>query len=104
MVSSWGVFVERMIRLTPQSSGNPSPVGEKPCGLDMRGMRRRIAGRLAPSLNPEVCSDRCRYRHRDRLRYKANPEGERAKSRRYYRANRERVIARVTARKRKAGI
>jgi hypothetical protein len=50
-----------------------------------------------------VLSDRCRYRNRDRLKHAADPEGERAKSRRYYGANRERVIARVTARKREAG-
>jgi endogenous inhibitor of DNA gyrase (YacG/DUF329 family) len=45
------------------------------------------------------CSDRCRYRNRDRRRYAENPERERAKSRAYYAANRERVIERVKARK-----
>jgi len=39
-------------------------------------------------------SDRCRYRHRDRVKYGADPQGERAKSRRYYAANRDAVIAR----------
>ena len=41
------------------------------------------------------CSDRCRYRQRDRRRYELDPEGEREKSRAYYQANRKRVIARV---------
>jgi endogenous inhibitor of DNA gyrase (YacG/DUF329 family) len=44
------------------------------------------------------CSDACRYRARDRDRYAADPEAAREKSRRYYHANRERVIARVRAR------
>ena len=47
------------------------------------------------------CSDKCRYRHRDRRRYAADPEREREKSRRYYAANRERVLARVRERQRK---
>jgi hypothetical protein len=42
----------------------------------------------------KFCSDRCRYRHRDRLKYAADPDGERAKSRRYYGANRDAVTAR----------
>lgn len=41
------------------------------------------------------CSDRCRYRHRDRLKYAADPEGESAKARSYYATHREAVIARV---------
>jgi hypothetical protein len=45
------------------------------------------------------CSDKCRYRARDRERYAADPEGQREKSRAYYAANRERVIARVRARR-----
>lgn len=58
------------------------------CGAEFEGRVRR---------GTKFCSDRCRYRHRDRQRYAADPEGERAKSRRYYAANRERVIARVTS-------
>jgi hypothetical protein len=64
------------------------------CGQELgRGRRHR-----------RFCSDKCRYRHRDRLRYAADPEGEREKSRRYYKANREKVIARVTARCEETGI
>jgi len=44
------------------------------------------------------CSDKCRYRHRDRLRYERDPEGERARGRAYYAANREQVLARLRAR------
>jgi hypothetical protein len=47
--------------------------------------------------NKRFCSDRCRLRVRDRLRYAADPEAARARSRAYYAANRERVIARVIA-------
>jgi hypothetical protein len=65
------------------------------CGIEFEGRVRR---------GTKFCGDRCRYRHRDRLRYAADPEGERAKSRAYYARNRERVIARLTARKRDAGI
>jgi hypothetical protein len=49
---------------------------------------------------PRFCSATCRYRARDARKYREGPEGERAKSRAYYRANRERVIARVQARHR----
>jgi hypothetical protein len=41
------------------------------------------------------CSDKCRYRFRDRLRYASDPEGEREKSHRYYEANCEKVLARM---------
>jgi len=50
-------------------------------------------------MSKRFCSDRCRYRNRDRRRYAEDPERERAKSRAYYAANRERVIARVKARR-----
>lgn len=66
------------------------------CGKEFEDLRRCRRGK-------RFCSDRCRYRHRDRAKYVADPEHERAKSRAYYARNRERVIARVTARKREAG-
>jgi hypothetical protein len=61
------------------------------CGEELEDVWRHRSTR-------QFCSDRCRYRHRDRLRYAADPEGERAKSRAYYARNREAVIARVIAR------
>lgn len=45
------------------------------------------------------CSDKCRYKFRWRRRYAADPEGERAKSRDYYWANRERVLEKAAARR-----
>jgi hypothetical protein len=50
------------------------------------------------SKRARFCSAACRYRKRDRERYARDPEGERAKSRAYYAANRERVLARMKAR------
>lgn len=46
------------------------------------------------------CSDAHSRRYRARLRYDADPEAQRAKSRAYYAANRERVLERVKARRR----
>jgi hypothetical protein len=58
------------------------------CGADLYwGVRFRS----------EYCSSTCSKRHRDRLRYQADPEAQRAKSRAYYAANRERIIERVKA-------
>jgi ssDNA-binding Zn-finger/Zn-ribbon topoisomerase 1 len=89
---------------TDQSGGQPATVlsvsvGEKQpkgltceeCGQPFTDMKEGRRGR-------RFCSPKCRYRNRDRRRYEADPEGERAKSRAYYAANRERVIARVIAR------
>jgi hypothetical protein len=81
---------------------NKSPsVGEKglaceECAQPFEDLRNSRRGR-------RFCSSKCRYRHRDRRRYELDPEGEREKSRRYYAANRERVIARVTMRKKPPG-
>jgi hypothetical protein len=88
--------------VTPRSRLFPLRSGERlsivsscaECGQEFgRGRRNR-----------RFCSGKCRYRFRDRLRYAADPEGEREKSRRFYRANREKVIARVTARYEKTRI
>ena len=49
----------------------------------------------------EFCSDAHSRRYRDRLRYQADPEAQRAKSRAYYAKNRERVLERVKAKKRR---
>jgi hypothetical protein len=38
------------------------------------------------------CSPRCRYRFRDRRKYDENPAAQRARSRAYYAANRERIL------------
>jgi hypothetical protein len=46
----------------------------------------------------EFCSDGHSRRYRDRLRYQADPEAQRARARAYT-ANRERVLERVKARK-----
>jgi hypothetical protein len=43
------------------------------------------------------CSDRCRYRARDRRDYAADREGELARSRRYYERHREKKLAKVKA-------
>jgi hypothetical protein len=45
------------------------------------------------------CSPKCRYRARDRKRYAADPDGERARSRAYYAAHREQVLDRAAARR-----
>ena len=45
------------------------------------------------------CSDKCRYRARDRRRYAVDPEVARARSRAYYWANRERVLERAAAKR-----
>ena len=77
----------------PQSRNFPLRSGERrngvsncfECGQELgRGRSHR-----------RFCSDKCRYRFRDRLRYAADPEGEREKSRRCYEANREKVLARM---------
>jgi predicted amidophosphoribosyltransferase len=49
------------------------------------------------SRRQRFCRDACRYRARDARDYAASLELERAKSRAYYAANREQVIARVIA-------
>jgi hypothetical protein len=71
----------------------------------LRGRRSSSPGPRRLYQSKSLCgfATKCRYRKRDRLKYEADPEGERAKSRAYYAANRERIIARVIeARKRKA--
>jgi hypothetical protein len=49
-------------------------------------------GQLGPSHrgNTRYCSPKCRYKARDRAK---NPEAERARSRAYYAANREAILA-----------
>ena len=54
------------------------------------------ANRLA-----RFCSSKCRYQARDRRRQAENREAVREKSRRYYQRNREKFIARATARHRR---
>ena len=46
------------------------------------------------------CSDRCRYRFRDRRRLVKDPERERARSKSYYWRNREMVLAKAAAKRR----
>jgi hypothetical protein len=60
------------------------------CGQEIPNMRFARASK-------RFCSDKCRYRHYNRLRYERDPEGERARSRAYYVANREKVLARMKA-------
>jgi hypothetical protein len=63
------------------------------CGEEIVFSRsRRTSRRL-------FCSDKRRYRDRDRRRYEADPEGQREKSRRYYALNREKVLAKAAARR-----
>ena len=47
----------------------------------------------------QFCNPKCRYRFRDRRKYAEDPERERAKSRAYYWANRERVLEKAAARR-----
>src|SRR5688572_27050525 len=47
----------------------------------------------------QYCSDKCRYKSRDRARYAADPEGARARARAYYAANREKVLEKAGARR-----
>jgi endogenous inhibitor of DNA gyrase (YacG/DUF329 family) len=60
------------------------------CGVDLH---HELVPRSA------FCSDRCRYRFRDRRRYVENPEGERERSRRYYAEHREAVLGRAAAKR-----
>jgi hypothetical protein len=53
--------------------------------------------------NKRYCSDKCRYRARDRARYAKDPEQARERSRRYYAENRERVLAKARARREHSG-
>jgi hypothetical protein len=81
----------------PRSVSASLSVGEKGLVCEECGepfVERGRAGR-------RFCSDKHRYRARDRRRYELDPEGEREKSRLHYAANRERVIARVTERTRR---
>ena len=50
------------------------------------------------------CSPKCRYRARDRRRQAEDPEKQRARSRAYYAANRERVLEKAAARQRLDGL
>jgi hypothetical protein len=63
------------------------------CGADLHWCERPRS---------DFCSAPCSRRYRDRLRYQADPEAARAKSRANYAANRERVLERVKAQKRKS--
>ena len=63
------------------------------CGEPLEDVLHHRRGR-------RFCSAKCRYRARDRERCQADPEGQREKSRRYYAANREKVIQRVIANRR----
>jgi hypothetical protein len=55
------------------------------CGGEFQNLKDTRASK-------RFCSDKCRYRARDRKRYQANPDAERERSRRYYAANRERKL------------
>ena len=60
------------------------------CGVPLEQWQRALV---------QFCSPRCRYRFRDRRKYAEDPEGQRAKGRAYYWANRERVLAKAAARR-----
>jgi CDGSH-type Zn-finger protein len=62
------------------------------CGREVENLRftRR---------SKRFCSDKCRYRRRDRLRYERDPEGARLRSKRYYAQNREQVLAKAAAKR-----
>ena len=45
------------------------------------------------------CSEKCRYRYRDRVRYSRDVEAQRERSRRYYQTHREQVLARSQAKR-----
>ena len=85
--------------LTPRQSIS-LPAGEKrsdlceECGKPVEGgLSRRYTTRK------RFCSDGCRYKARDRLRYERDPERERERSRRYYATHREAVLARARAKR-----
>jgi endogenous inhibitor of DNA gyrase (YacG/DUF329 family) len=91
----------------PASSAPLSPVGQTviAAGVDfdvvLREARRiRRCAECGNDLDFDsvpraaFCSDRCRYRFRDRRNYVEDPEREREKSRRYYERNRDAVLAR----------
>jgi hypothetical protein len=62
------------------------------CGEEFADVKNNRASR-------RFCSDRCRYRARDRRDYQADPERERARVKAYYAKNREQVLARAKARR-----
>ena len=84
--------------MTPQS-GMPLPGGEKRRGLDCEEYGEPIPDLRHTRSGRRFCSDKCRYRARDRKRYEADPEFQRERSRRYYRENREVVLARAAQRR-----
>jgi hypothetical protein len=47
----------------------------------------------------QFCSEKCRYKARDRARYATDAEGARERARAYYWANRERVLEKAAARR-----
>jgi hypothetical protein len=57
------------------------------CGVEFVDVKNNRASR-------RFCSDRCRYRARDRRRYETDPEKVRERSRSYYWRYREEVLAR----------
>jgi hypothetical protein len=63
------------------------------CGVDLDHRRTPRSG---------FCSHQHYYRWRDRLRYASDPEGQRERSRRYYRENREKVLEKAAARRGRA--
>jgi hypothetical protein len=62
------------------------------CGahLDHRAVPRSV-----------FCGPKCRYAFRDRRRYAEDPERERERSRSYYAANREMVLEKAAARRKR---
>jgi hypothetical protein len=58
-------------------------------------------GELDHRVSPRsaFCSPKCRYRFRDRRKYAADPEAQRARARAYYQANREVVLAKSAAKR-----
>jgi hypothetical protein len=64
------------------------------CGEEFPNLKETRASK-------RFCSDRCRYRARDRKRYQADPDAQRERARAWYWANRERVLARMSAERRR---
>jgi hypothetical protein len=78
------------------SRGNRRGLDCEECGEPIPNLKDARASR-------RFCTDKCRYRARDRKRYAADPEFQRERSRRYYRENREVVLARAAAKRSKFG-
>jgi endogenous inhibitor of DNA gyrase (YacG/DUF329 family) len=114
-MATGGGLSEKSSSATPQS-GKPSPWERKNHGCDVSRLTRPAPvsrfetrceecgeevdySRTRRTSRRLFCSDKCRYRARDRRRYEADPEGQRERSRRYYAEHRDEVLAKAAERR-----